>query len=98
MPFFDYDFEQHGKKFFLEDDHLERKIAEAHRKVILTLNITLDQIKLKEVTEDVEFDGKTGMELRYLVSDDEDISQWLIVFFDNYKSMLRIYSEPYYGG
>ncbi|NMH26795.1 hypothetical protein [Flavobacterium silvaticum] len=98
MPFYDYDFEQHGKKFFLEDEYLERKIAEAHRKVIMNLNITLDNVKLKDVLEDVEFDGKTGMELRYLVSDEEDISQMLIVFFDNFRSMLKIYSEPYYGG
>lgn len=98
MPYFEYDFEQHGRKFFLEDEFIDRKIAEAHRKVIQHLNITADQVKLRDVSEEVEFDGKTGMELRYLISDGDDVSQWLIIFFDNFRSMLKIYSEPYYGG
>lgn len=98
MPFYEYDFQEQGKKFYLEDEYIDRKIAQAQRKVILNLGVTADNVKLKDVTEETEFDGKTGTELKYLISDDEDVSQWLIVFFDNFRSMLRIYSEPYYGG
>lgn len=97
MSFYEYEVIYQGKPLAASDEFIERKLAEALRKVVHELGITANDVKFKEVTEDVLFDGKLGTEIKYAFQQEGEFVQWLIYFFDHNRTYLRFYSEPYFG-
>jgi hypothetical protein len=95
---YDYTFEHFGKKNEVTHDFIEKQIAVAQSNLIQNLDITLDDIGRRTQMPNVEYDGKTGTRIDYLISSYGENLQWLTVFYDSARSYLRISSEVYLGG
>lgn len=94
---YDYTFEYLGEEE-VTDEFVDRQIAIAQSVLIQNLEITLDDIGRRKQTPNVNYDGKSGTRIEYLITRYEEKLQWLTIFYDLERSYLKITSEVYLGG
>jgi hypothetical protein len=94
---YDYTFEYLGTPKEITDEFIDRQIAVAQSQLIQNLEITLDDIGRRTQTPNVNYDGKNGTRIEYLISRYEQKLQWLTIFYDAERSYLKITSDVYLG-
>ncbi|RZJ69231.1 hypothetical protein [Flavobacterium sp.] len=94
---YDYTFEYFGEPKDITDEYIDKQIAIAQSNLIQNLEITLDDIGRRTQTPNVNYDGKSGTRIEYLISQYERKLQWLTIFYDSDRSYLKITSDVYLG-